>query len=386
MPARFRPDVRLFPHPAWTQPGPIVAFVVASLWLCGLSGAAGQTVEPNEGSVRPAAIGLQPAQLLAAEGPTNALTDAAQELGAPDSAPDGPPAAQGPPKGFGPPPPPRFAVDSWWIGPSIVEGSNARIAMSFLSIGGGKRYTFGRTFLSVRPQFQMLFLGGPAYPGPDLPAQLYALTTDIQVEQPLSRKTSVTLGVTPGLYTDWENLSGDAVRVPARLFVSHVLNPKLILIGGVVYTAQPAIPIIPAAGLIWSPTETWRLELIAPRPRLVYRWSERLQIYGQLSFDSSTYAIRFRGRDDLLEYRDFRVSMGTEWTTKQKLRLFSEVGAAFARDLDTLRQTNNTVDPGIFVARECGSEQGEGSSALCSAGRLDSGPAKGSSPSAPRTP
>ena len=169
------------------------------------------------------------------------------------------------------------------------------------------------------------------------------------VEQPLSRKLTLTVGATPGLYTDWENLTSEAVRVPGRIFLSYVKSPKLILIGGVVYTAQPELPLIPAAGLIWIPSEKWRVELIAPRPRLVYRWSERLQLYGQFSFDSSTYAIHAAGRNDLLEYRDFRVSMGTEWTTKQKVRLFSEVGAAFARDLDLTYQPSNTLDPGLFL-------------------------------------
>ncbi|WP_169980463.1 DUF6268 family outer membrane beta-barrel protein [Tautonia rosea] len=272
------------------------------------------------------------------------------EFGGPDSAPNDPPAPEGIPREFGPPPPPRLAFDSWWIGPSQIGGSQAELSMSFLSVGGGKRFKLGKwSLLSVRPQFQTLFLGGPPKPGPDLPEQVYALTTDFQLEQPLSRKFSITIGATPGLYTDWENLSGEAVRVPARLFGSYIYSPKLILIGGVVYTAQPEIPIIPAAGLIWKPSETWRVDLIAPRPRIVYRWSEQLQLYGQFAFDSSTYAIQSAGRNDLLEYRDFRVAMGAEWTTTQKMRLFGEVGAAFARDLDLMFQRGNTVDPGIYL-------------------------------------
>jgi hypothetical protein len=240
-------------------------------------------------------------------------------------------------------------VDGWWIGPSLIEGTDARLAMSFLSVSSGKRFTYGWTNLSIRPQFQVLFLGGPPAPGPNLPSQVYALTTDFQVEQPVSRKLSFTFGATPGLYTDWNNLTSEAVRVPARLFASYVVSPKLILIGGVVYTAQPELPIIPAAGLIWNPSEKWRVDLIAPRPRLVYRWNDQLQVYGQFSFEASTYAIRTMDRDDLLEYRDFRVSLGTEWTTKQKVRLYSEVGAAFARDLDLMHQPSNTIDPGIFL-------------------------------------
>ena len=101
------------------------------------------------------------------------LSEILDNVGGPDSAPEGPPAPQGPPKGFGPPPPPKFAVDSWWIGPSLVEGSQARMSMSFLSVGGGKRFTFGRTFLSVRTAVSDLIywwttLSGPATAGTGL--------------------------------------------------------------------------------------------------------------------------------------------------------------------------------------------------------------------------
>ncbi len=321
----------------------LVLFLIASSCLAMCKVALGQAAPL---SARP--MVREPAGAAEPGGPD--LSSIVEDVGGPDSAPNDPPATdEGRRRGYGPPPPSPLAFDSWWIGPSLVEGSQARMSMSFLSVSGGKRFTYGRTYLSVRPQFQTLFLGGPPPPGPQLPEQVYALTTDFQVEQPLSRKLSLTVGATPGLYTDWENLSSEAVRVPGRIFLSYMKSPKLILIGGVVYTAQPELPIIPAAGLIWIPSEKWRLELIAPRPRLVYRANERLQLYGQFSFDSSTYAIHAAGRDDLLEYRDFRVSMGTEWTTKQKLRLYGEVGAAFARDLDLMFQPDNTIDPGLFL-------------------------------------
>jgi hypothetical protein len=300
----------------------------------------------------PVAVQVQPAGVANPQPESGELAEVLEDLGGPDSAPDDPPAppGQGPPaRTYGPPPPPRLAVDGWWIGPSRVGSDDSRLTMSFLSVSGGKRFTYGWTNLSIRPQFQVLFLGGPTAPGPDLPSQVYALTTDFQIEQPVSRQLTFTLGATPGLYTDWQNLSGEAVRVPARLFASYVVSPKLIVIGGAVYTAQPELPIIPAAGLIWKPSDTWRVDLIAPRPRVVYNWSDQLQVYGQFSFDASTYAVRSLGRDDLLEYRDFRVAMGTEWTTKRKVRLYSEVGAAFARTLDLMHQPSNNVEPGLFL-------------------------------------
>ncbi len=265
--------------------------------------------------------------------------------GGADSAPNGPPPS-GPPKGYGPPPPPLLAVESWYIGPGDVSDTNTNLSLGFLSVASGKRFTFGRTMLSLRPQFQALFLGET---GLGLPDQIYGLTMDVQVEQPLSRKLSIQVAATPGLYTDWQNLSSEAFRVPARVFASYRSGPKLVLLGGVVYTAQPDLPIIPAVGAIWSPNDTWRFELIAPRPRVVYRWNEAWQSYGLFSFDSSTYAIETRGRDELFQYRDFRVALGAEYTSPNKVRWFSEVGAAFGRKLDLDLSKDRNLEAGVFL-------------------------------------
>ena len=281
-----------------------------------------------------------------------------QVAGGADSTPDDPPAAaraptspgqDSPPRSFGPPPPPRFSLDGWFIGESELSGIDSQIAMSFLSVSHGRQFRKGFTTLNVRPQFQTLFLGGPNGGGPGISEQVYGLTLDLQVDQPLSRKFGVQLGITPGLYTDFRNLSAESFRVPARLFGSYVFGPKLIVLGGLVYTAQPNLPFIPAAGFLWKPSERWRLEAIAPRPRLVYTASDRLQVYALFSFDSSTYAIESITGDELLQYRDFRVALGGEWTTKGKLRIFSEAGTAFSRRLDLERQPDRNVEPGIFV-------------------------------------
>lgn len=339
----------------------IVCLAEVLILVCSSTPAWGQQPGPTSSSVqapRMASARLE-ADSPTLRSPTSSLTAIDPEVaGGADSTPDDPPAAPsattspgaaGPPRSFGPPPPPLFAMDGWLIGESGLSGIDSRFSMSYLSLSHGRQFRKGFTSVNIRPQFQTLFLGGPTGDGPRLPEQVYGLTLDLQVDQPLSRKFSLQLGVTPGLYTDFRNLSGESIRVPARLFGSYFFGPKLIVLGGLVYTAQPNLPFIPAAGFIWSPSERWRFEMIAPRPRIVFKASDRLQVYTLFSFDSSTYAVESMGRDELMQYRDFRVAMGTEWTTEKKQRFFSEVGAAFSRRLDLEHQADRNVDPGVFV-------------------------------------
>jgi hypothetical protein len=278
------------------------------------------------------------------------LLDLTRDLGGgPDSEAPAPPAfPKG--KGFGPPPPPRLALDGWFISPAGTADPGSDLSLGFTSIAAGRRWDLARfTMLGLRPQFQTLFLNATGRLDTLVPDQAYGLSLDIQLDQAFSRKFSIQLGATPGLYTDWQNLSGEAIRVPARFFGSYVVGPKLVLLGGAVYTAQPEFPVVPALGLIWTPSKTWRWELIAPRPRLVYTVRDNWLLYGQFLFDSSTYAIRSNGRDDLLQYRDFRVALGTEWKTRSNTRLFGELGAAFGRRLDLQHGPDHNVDPGVYL-------------------------------------
>lgn len=241
------------------------------------------------------------------------------------------------------------SFDFWFVSPSPIDGPN--LALAHAEVGYSiPLHHVGPWDFSVRPQFEVMTFGGPAATILDLPPQAFMLGAEFRADLQMNKKTRASLAISPGLFTDFNNVSGDAFRIPARLIVTHFYSPEWLFLGGVVYTAQPDFPIVPVVGAIWNPSPDWRVELTFPRPRVVYRYSDELEIYGIASVTTATYAVRSFGVDEVLQYRDFRAGFGVEYGTTAGFKVIGEIGAAFIRELqfDSDRPERD-VDPGLYI-------------------------------------
>jgi hypothetical protein len=243
---------------------------------------------------------------------------------------------------------PPLIVDFWAIGRYNLSGSPSQLTQSKLSIAYDFRVPLGPVTLGVRPEFDVMFLAGPTFPGPNAPPQVYGLSATFEAEYRVNPKLAFRASVQPGAFTDFSNGS-NAFRIPAQLTGAYAITPQIVLVGGVMYTAQPRWSVLPVAGAIWTPTDRWFFEITFPRLRAVHRFTDDLQVYGILDLYGDTYAIRQLGQNDLMQYRDLRLGVGAEWTTPLKLKLYFEFGGAFARRLEFENQPNQQVDSGLYL-------------------------------------
>jgi hypothetical protein len=240
-------------------------------------------------------------------------------------------------------------VDFWAIGEHHLGNLPSNVALSQLTLAYEFRYALGPFTLGARPQFDVMFLNGPTPPGPDLPPQTYGLSVALEAEFRIDPRFSVRAIVQPGVFTDFNHVSGHAFRMPSQLIGAYELSPRWILVGGVMYTAQPSWSVLPVVGAIWMPVPEWRLELTFPRLRAVRHFPDGLNIYGQFDVFGETYAIDEHGTGDLLQYRDWRLGLGAEWNPTSRLNLFLEAGVAFWRRLELNNQWSGSVDPGLYL-------------------------------------
>jgi hypothetical protein len=244
---------------------------------------------------------------------------------------------------------PAILGDFWAIGKNHLEHSPAQISMSELSLAYDFRYPIGPFTLGVRPQFEVMFLSGPTPPGPDLPPQVYGLSVALEAEYRINQAFSVRGVIMPGLYTDFSNTSGNMFRLPAQLVGAYALNSHWTIVGGVMYTAQPSMAVLPVAGAVWTPAEPWRFEFLFPRTRVIYHFPEGLTAYGTIGLQGETYAVRADGVNDVFQYRDVRLGIGAEWNTPIGLHIFVEAGAALFRRIDLDNQPSSNVDTGLYL-------------------------------------
>jgi Domain of unknown function (DUF6268) len=196
--------------------------------------------------------------------------------------------------------------------------------------------------LVLTPGFDFHLVDGPdsAVSGADLPPRLYDIYLQIRWMTKLSERWSLTLAATPGYYTDFEGDTSDAFRTSAQALAIWEWQPQSQLIFGVVFLDREDIDFLPAGGLIWTPNEANRLELIFPRPRFLHRFHQTSIFEDWWSigaeFGGGEWAIeRASGANDVVDITDYRITAGVERKSIDYLvGMRAEVGYVFGRKIE----------------------------------------------------
>lgn len=214
---------------------------------------------------------------------------------------------------------------------SVEEPATSGVLMNQI----GFDYRLVRPFFKTpaaftfRPATSILFMSGPG--GIDLPEQLYMFAFDFQLDIPVNERIGVSLGITPGIWSDLVVITNDSFRLPARALFTFKFSDTLFFAGGPIYTDNIRRNIIPGIGVIWDPNEKWHLELLYPRSRIVYRINDSWAPYLAIERGGTTYSIRLNNANSDFEYRDYRLMLGIDIGQWTAANLFAECGFTFDR-------------------------------------------------------
>lgn len=227
--------------------------------------------------------------------------------------------------------PKPFTVNYVFMPRSDVQGADEGVLYNEIGVD----YLWARPLFSscvflFRPSFDVVFFSGPA-PVPVLPGQVFKVAFDFQFDVPVNDTVGVSVGLTPGLWSDFVVLDGNDFRLPARALLTFRVNETLFLAAGVLYTDNIRRNLLPDFGVVWDPSNEWHVELLYPRSRVVYRFNESWNIYFVFERGGTTYNIRTLGEDEDMEYRDWRAMFGVEMSRWSAFDLFAEVGGAWDR-------------------------------------------------------
>jgi hypothetical protein len=113
------------------------------------------------------------------------------------------------------------------------------------------------------------------------------------------------------------------------------VSPITDLVFGVDYLDRGDIRLLPVGGLITVLHQHVRLEAVFPRPRVVFRLTDRNQLYVGGELGGNTWAIeRVTMVDDLATYRDLRLCVGLQTIDDDGDRTALEIGYLFDRRLE----------------------------------------------------
>ena len=230
----------------------------------------------------------------------------------------------------------RLSFAAEWIDPSGDSGlgvTNLKTSTT-VAIPLG---SFENLFL-VTPSFEVALID--AEPTIDIADRLYNTGIDFMWRKQFNDRWGTMLAVTPGYSSDFQN-SENAIRIRGRGLATWQWIPEqLTLMFGVVYLDRNDLPLLPGAGLIWTPTPDWRVDLLFPRPKLAYRCefvpgSHEHWVYLNGQLGGRTWSVeRSDGNSDELTLRDYRLSLGWERIVDGGGGLLAEIGLSFGRELE----------------------------------------------------
>jgi len=173
-----------------------------------------------------------------------------------------------------------------------------------------------------------------------LPSDLFAANMLFGVLFQPSKEWRFLLQVRPGFYSDFRDISFRDFNAPVLLGAEYQMNEKFKWIFGLSYDAYREFPVVPGIGFHWRFADKWTLELIAPKPRLVYNINDKYNAYlfgeyrgGSFRVADDFGSIRANRRlnGEWLNLREFNVGVGGEMSIMRGVSAFAEAGATVAR-------------------------------------------------------
>jgi hypothetical protein len=208
-----------------------------------------------------------------------------------------------------------------------------------------------RAQISMNDQWSVLLDLGSAnilensVAGAPVPAQINTLTLQPGLEYLVNPRCTFSAIIGPALY-NLQNLRGSDVGLCGSVWVNYRLNPDMNFVLGVNFNPSRDIPVLPVGGVHWQIQPDLALDLIVPKPRVVYKVASGLSVFAGGELDLITFRTDgdietktgVAGFNNALgSYRDIRVGVGTEYYLNPQFSLSLEGGYSVGREIDYSR-------------------------------------------------
>jgi len=234
------------------------------------------------------------------------------------------------------------ARETWLAGDSNTDP--LELDVNDVEISGTFAFPFfyNQSPLLVTPGFAVHYWGGPnsvAETGfADLPPRTYDAYLDFAWHPQVTTWLGANLGVRTGVYSDFEQFNSRSLRIMGRALGILTFSPTVQIAAGVVYLDRNEIKLLPAGGVIYTPSEDRRFEILFPNPKVARRFTTvgTVDVWGYVAGElggGSWTVDRTAGFNDSVDYNDLRVILGIETLGLSGFKANFEVGYVFNREV-----------------------------------------------------
>lgn len=223
--------------------------------------------------------------------------------------------------------------------PNSIESNDTDVSIVF----GFPNFLNSTRSLYIIPSYSHHLWDGPSVPGSDLPSKAFSGFLDTGWDTNPLQTLGMEFGVRVGVFSDFEAVSSDSIRVMGKALGRLRLTPSTTAKAGVFYLDRNKIKLLPALGLLCAPNPDSRLDIFFPEPKLSHYVSTvgNTDVWWYLTgyYGGGTWTIEHPdGANDEIDINDIRVMLGVEFGRSDQIRQgyrlgFFEMGYAFEREL-----------------------------------------------------
>lgn len=144
--------------------------------------------------------------------------------------------------------------------------------------------------------------------------------------------------LSPGIHSDLEKVNHNDFKTSFLLLANYSYSDQLKLSAGAAYSRIFGDDeYFPAAGLTWTPNDTWAVRLIFPRPGIEYTVSDRLRFSLGAGPAGGKWNIedprkdRNNGKEYTFEFDGWRLGAGVEYDLSDRWSITADVGTTLRR-------------------------------------------------------
>ncbi len=264
--------------------------------------------------------------------------------------------------------PPSLTMPAWLVDlrTSYTTASDAEFK-GRKAIGDSAAFAFdlsiGRKF-TLNDSWSLFFsvassnLYLDSVPGGPIPDEIHTAKFTAGLEYKWSDKTTIRAFMSPSLYR-LEDIDSDASGYSGGLLMTYLYSPSLTVTLGVMASSGGSFPVIPLAGVNWKINDQLELQLMIPKPRLLYRITPKWTVFAGADATSATFRtnkdFETKGElnkynNELADYKDIRAGVGTGFEITRGVRMEVEGGYSIYRQLDYVdRDEEVKFDPSPYA-------------------------------------
>ncbi len=174
----------------------------------------------------------------------------------------------------------------------------------------------------------------------DVPESLFDTGVKMFWKRPINERLGSMMMITPSVRSDFTTSDGAFRLFGLALLTWQWVPQTLSISGGVVYTGRDDFPVLPAMGLLWTPSPEWKFDAQFPSPRISHRLAkngDKSETWAYLCgvFGGNTWAVtRTGGATDELTISDLRLVTGIEFAQCENRGFYVEAGYVFNRSME----------------------------------------------------